>query len=241
MTSYDHPRQSTLGLNRHETSSSGLPVLTPAIRLSLGLGAAAGPIFTVVGLTQALTRKGYEFDHHTLSLLSNGPHGWIQVTNFIVVGLFYLVAASAMAALAGWVKTPDRVTPRLLAIFALGMIAAGVFKPDAALGFPPGTPQGPAEVMTVAGSLHYGLSSLGFLALVAAMLVHSRRAVRTGHVAAAVVPAAIAVAVLAGLGLAMSGSTAPFTTVLFVVAALAAFLWASAVSALVQATHNRAS
>jgi hypothetical protein len=45
-------------------------------------GAVAGPLFIMVGLGQALLRDGFDLGHNTLSLLSNGAFGWVQVLNF---------------------------------------------------------------------------------------------------------------------------------------------------------------
>jgi hypothetical protein len=45
-------------------------------------GAVAGPLFIMVGLGQALLRDGFDLGHNTLSLLSNGNFGWVQVLNF---------------------------------------------------------------------------------------------------------------------------------------------------------------
>ena len=55
----------------------------------LACGAVAGPLFIVVGLTQALTRAGFDPVKHPLSLLSVGDLGWIQITNFVVTGLLF--------------------------------------------------------------------------------------------------------------------------------------------------------
>jgi len=41
----------------------------------LGCGVAAGPIYVVVGLTEAFTREGFDLSRHSLSLLANGERG----------------------------------------------------------------------------------------------------------------------------------------------------------------------
>ena len=46
----------------------------------------------------------------------------------------------------------------LIATFGLGLIIAGIFPPDPAFGFPPGSPAGPAASMSDHASLH----ALGF-------------------------------------------------------------------------------
>jgi Protein of unknown function (DUF998) len=63
-------------------------------RSLLGYGVLAGPFHLVVGLAQARTRDGYELTRHDLSLLANGPDGWIQGANLILTGLIAIAAAA---------------------------------------------------------------------------------------------------------------------------------------------------
>jgi hypothetical membrane protein len=62
-------------------------------RTLLALGAAAGPLYVIVGLAQILTREGFDWTRHALSLMSNGPWGWVQVANFLLSGLLVLAGA----------------------------------------------------------------------------------------------------------------------------------------------------
>src|SRR4051812_41068228 len=59
----------------------------------LGYGMIAGPVYLVTSVIEGLTRPGFDFTHHDWSLLSNGPHGWIHITNLIVVGLMTIAGA----------------------------------------------------------------------------------------------------------------------------------------------------
>ena len=59
----------------------------------LGLGVLAGPLYLVVGIAQALLRDGFVFARHPLSVLANGPGGWIQTANFIITGAMVIAAA----------------------------------------------------------------------------------------------------------------------------------------------------
>ena len=54
------------------------------------LGTAAGPLFITVWLIQALTRDGFDPTRHPMSLLSLGAGGWVQIANFVVVGLLLI-------------------------------------------------------------------------------------------------------------------------------------------------------
>jgi hypothetical membrane protein len=64
------------------------------IRSLLGYGVLAGVCYLVVGLAQARTRDGFDLTGHDLSLLANGPYGWIQSANFIQTGLMVIAAAA---------------------------------------------------------------------------------------------------------------------------------------------------
>ena len=109
-------------------------------RTLLTCGVVAGPLFMIVGLIQSLTIPGFDLTHHYLSMLSSSPDlGWIQISNFVVAGLLTLASAVGIRrALHG--GTLGRVSPVLLALFGIGLAAAGVFVADPALGYPPGTP-----------------------------------------------------------------------------------------------------
>ena len=62
-------------------------------RLLLLCGAIAGPFFIVVLLIQDYTRPGFDPRRDILSLLSLGDWGWVQMTNFILVGVLNLLYA----------------------------------------------------------------------------------------------------------------------------------------------------
>jgi len=66
---------------------------TAVTRSLLGYGVIAGPIYLTAGLIQALTRDGFDLGRHDLSLLANGPLGWIQVANLVITGLMTIAAA----------------------------------------------------------------------------------------------------------------------------------------------------
>src|SRR5262245_41597171 len=109
---------------------------TSVTRSLLGYGVIAGPLYVVISLGQALTRDGFDMTRHAWSLLANGSLGWVQIVNFVLVGAMTIAFAVGLArALPG-----QRWAPRLVGAYGLSLIAAGVFRADPALGFPPGTP-----------------------------------------------------------------------------------------------------
>jgi hypothetical protein len=197
---------------------------------ALTCGAVAGPLFTVAGLAQAATRAGFDPARHQLSLLSNGSLGWVQMLNFIVTGGLFLLGAMGMRATltSGHGRTWG---PRLIGAFGAGMIGAGIFRPDPAFGFPPGTPDAKPDPVSWHGVLHYSIASAALLALIIAAVVFARRFAAARNRGWALGSAAAGAALLAGVAAASSGSASPAGSVWLIASALTAFLWASAVAA----------
>jgi hypothetical protein len=98
---------------------------------------------------------------------------WIQIANFIVTGLLTIAGAAGMrrALQSGRGRTWG---PLLLAVYGLGLIGAGFFSADPALGLPPGTPAD-AHSISWHGLLHFISAGVGFLGLIAACVVFARR------------------------------------------------------------------
>src|SRR5262245_45849770 len=106
-------------------------------RSLLGYGVLAGPFYLAVGLIQAFVRDGFSFARHPLSVLANGPGGWVQTANLAVSALMVLAAVVGITRVAA---AGSRVMRGALVVYALGMIVAAIFRADPMDGFPPGTP-----------------------------------------------------------------------------------------------------
>jgi hypothetical protein len=131
-------------------------------RSLLCCGVAAGPFYLAVGLAQALLRDGFDLARHPLSVLANGPGGWVQTANFALTGLMVLAAA------AGFGRLPGRrplAAAWLLAGFGIAMIVAAVYPADPVDGFPPGTPEGFPTSISTTGLIHFIAGALGFACL----------------------------------------------------------------------------
>jgi hypothetical protein len=201
-----------------------------APRSALACGAAAGPLFATVGLAQAFSRAGFDLRQHTLSLLSNGGLGWIQIANFVVSGVLFVAAATGMRG----VLTSGRAAtwgPRLIAVFGVGTVAAGAFVPDPAYGFPPGSPDGKPASVSWHGALHYTIASLALLALIVACFIFASRFRSLGQRGWAAYSALIGALLVVGVGAVSSGAHNATANVSFVAAALLGFLWVSALAA----------
>lgn len=161
----------TLGAGTAGATSRATSKRTRAL---LACGVVAGPLYIVLGLTQAFTRDAFDLRRHALSLLSNGALGWIQITNLVVTGLLFTACAVGMRrAMRG--GRGGTWGPLLIAIAGLGTFAAGFFLADPADGFPRGTPAGQPAAMSWHSALHFTFAGVAFLCLIVACFVFARR------------------------------------------------------------------
>ena len=145
-------------------------------KLTIGLlacGVVAGPLFTVVGLTQAFTRPGFDLTRHALSLLENGDLGWIQISSFLLTGLLFIACAVGMRRIMRGSRG-GTWGPWLIGILGADLIGAAFFRADPGLGFPPGTPAD-ASTLSLHGLGHLIVGTVSFLSLIAACFVFARR------------------------------------------------------------------
>jgi hypothetical protein len=137
-------------------------------RSLLGWGVLVGPFYLALGVGQGLAREGFDFARHPLSVLANGPGGWVQTANFALSGLMVVAAAVGFARL---LRPWSRAAAWILACYGVALLAAAVFPADPVDGFPPGTPEGfPASISTP-GLLHFVFGAIGFLALASSCVV----------------------------------------------------------------------
>jgi hypothetical membrane protein len=190
----------------------------PAAAL-LTAGALAGPLYVVSGTVQAVLRPGFDIRRHPISVLSTGDLGWIQIATFVLAGALTVAGAVGVhRALSGW-------APRLLALYGLGLIGAGIFRADPVPGFPPGSVGGEVSWH---GMLHLVCGALGFLGFVGACLVVGRHYARQGRRGRAVWSRVTGVVFLAAfVGIAASGGQ-PVLNLAFTAAVLAGWVWLTA-------------
>jgi Protein of unknown function (DUF998) len=201
----------------------------PATRALLACGVVAGPLYVLVSVTEALTRDGFDLARHSWSLLGNGDLGWVHVANLVVTGLLTVAFAVGL----GRVLRPGRGgtwVPRLIGVYGLSLVGAGVFRADPAMGFPPGTPEGAAEV-TWHGILHFVCGGVGFVCLVVACLLVAGRFAAEGRQGWARFSRATGVLFLAGFVAVAAGAGAAWSNVAFTAAVVLAWTWISALAA----------
>jgi Protein of unknown function (DUF998) len=195
-------------------------------RARLLCGVLAGPLFLVVGFAQALTRDGFDLTRHPFSFLSLGDLGWIQISNFVLSGLLFVVAATGFQR----ALRPGRGGtwgPLLIGAMGIGMICGGVFLPDPAYGFPAGTPDGRPDVISWHGNLHGLAFVVAILSWTAACFVFARRFAAVEQRRWAAYSAATGVALV--VPAAFLGTSVG--VVLLYVAATLGWIWTTAVSA----------
>ncbi|MFI6850578.1 DUF998 domain-containing protein [Kitasatospora sp. NPDC050467] len=166
-------------------------------RTLLTAGAAAGPLFLAVGITQGLTREGFDFGRNAISQLALGGLGFIQVASFLVTGV--LTIAGAVGLRRTLRNSPGGTwAPRLVGVFGASFLVSAVFKADPGAGFPVGAPEGRVAELSPHGTVHMIGGSVGFLALCAAFLVLARHFAAAGERTWAVASRLVPVGVLAG-------------------------------------------
>jgi len=202
-------------------------------RVLLLCGVVAGPLYVIVGVIEMLTRPGFDPTRHDLSLMSNGDWGWIHISLLILTGLLTIAGAVGMRRVLRGGRG-GTWGPLLLGIYGLGLIGAGFFTADPALGFPPGTPAD-AHAISWHGLLHFICGVIGFLGLIAACFVFARRFAaqrQRGWVAYSVATGVIYLAAFAGIAVG-SNSVGVITTVVilaFSVAVVLGWAWVSAMA-----------
>lgn len=197
-------------------------------RALLLAGAVAGPLYLVVGLIQAFTRPGFDLRRHDLSLLANGDLGWIQMSNLIVSGLLVIAGAAGIrrCLASGRGRTWG---PLLVGVYGIGLIGAGFFTADPALGFPPGTPAD-AHSVSWHGLLHFVSGGVGFLSLIAGCFVFARRFAAGGERAWAAYSVATGVVFFLAFGGIAAGSGNSWTILGFWIGVVLAWSWITAMA-----------
>lgn len=202
---------------------------TRVTRSLLGYGVIAGPFYIVVALVQGLLRPGFDLLHDDVSLLSNGAWGWVQVVNFLLTGAMVVACALGIQrALNG--GRGGTWAPRLLGLYGVGLLAAGLFAADPMNGFPAGAPLGRPESISWHGLLHVFAAAAGFLGLVAACWVMGSRFAaerRRGWTWFSRLTGVLLLLAFVGVG---SGSSSTAVVLAFWAALILAWGWLAAVS-----------
>jgi hypothetical protein len=146
----------------------------PSTEFLLFCGVVGPPLFVLVLLIEGATRPGYSAWRTDGSYLALSNQGWEQIANFLVCGV--LCIAFAVGLQRSWRTGRASVWgPRLVGLFGVGLLIAGVFVIDPGQGYPPGAPLN-GGLHTVHGWIH-GINGLLLFNVVlpAACFVLARR------------------------------------------------------------------
>lgn len=135
-------------------------------RIATWAGIIAPALFVAVFTIEGWLRPGYEPLKTFVSALSLGPRGWVQIVNFLVFGVLFLVFTRSVAAEFQTGKA-SRGGVTLLTIIALCYLFSGPFVMD-----PTGTPLNQA---TIHGTLHGIFGGIVFLLMPISCFVYLRR------------------------------------------------------------------
>jgi hypothetical protein len=205
------------------------PPPATATRRLLIAGAAAGPLYILIAAGQVLARDGFDVRQHAVSLLANGDRGWVQIANFLLAGV--LTIAGAVGIRRALPPGPGRGwAPRLLGAYGASLLAAGAFVADPAAGFPAGTPAGLPLTLSWHGTAHLLAGGIGFLALIAACLIFTRRFATHSQQRWAAYSATTGVAFFAAFAGIASGAQSAAIHIAFTSAVVAAWAWLTALT-----------
>jgi hypothetical protein len=213
-------------LSNETTSTEGFDRAAAVTRSLLGYGVIAGPVYLVVGLAQAALREGFDLTRHSLSLLANGPWGWVQVLNLIVTGLMVIAAAIGF----GRALRPARAPGALIAVYGVGLVLSGISVADPMEGFPPGTPEGSPDSVSLAGTLHIVAGGIGFLALAAAFVTLGAWFTRRRQAGLARASRISGIVVLVGVAVGAATASSPVGVAALWVAVLTGWAWLAVAS-----------
>jgi len=154
-------------IETHQTQN-----LSRAVRLMLACGVIGPLLFILVFLIEDATRPFYSPWRNMVSSLSLSSQGWVQIVSFLICGALVLCFAVGLRQVlrsgkgAVW-------GPRLLFVFGLSLLIAGIFVTDPGQGYPPGSA---GSAQTLHGTIHGMNAPLAFGSLTAAIVVLARRA-----------------------------------------------------------------
>ena len=210
-------------------ASEPSPGVTKAL---LAGGAAVGPLFVGLSLAQVPFRPGFVLGRMAISMLTLGDLGWIQILNFVVTGLLALACAVGMRRTLRH-RRGRTWGPMLIAVVGLGLIAAGIFHPDAGFGFPPGAPAGLPSTMSASAEIHQLAFFTLFGSMIVCCVVLSRFFAATGRRGWAIY--CVATAVVAPVLIAVGINVKDWVGIFFVLASAVGLGWISVVSARLRA------
>ncbi|EPG72672.1 PF06197 family protein [Leptospira fainei serovar Hurstbridge str. BUT 6] len=122
--------------------------------ISLQMGKVGPALFVIVFTVSGWVRPDYSTVRMPVSALSLGPLGWIQILNFVIVGISFVVFSFALLPVAKG-RSWSRILPVLLFLIGCSLAFSGLFTMDA--------PDIPRTSWTFHGWMHQILGATVFL------------------------------------------------------------------------------
>ncbi|GAA0381041.1 DUF998 domain-containing protein [Paenibacillus motobuensis] len=198
------------------------------IRWLLLAEVVSAPLFYAAAIIQTFTRAGFDIRRHAISTLTLGDAGWIQSANFFMTGLLALCAAIGVRSLLRGHKG-GTWGAFFIGIYGIGMILAGLFRPDPGLGFPIGAPEEMPTSMSTQAAIHSVAFFTAFICLIAASIIFARRFAAIGERGWSTY--CIVSCILAPLLIILGSTIGTWIGVIMGCAGLVAFGWVSALTA----------
>ena len=135
-------------------------------QLAAWAGMIAPALFVAVFTIEGWLRPGYDAFSMYISALALGPRGWIQIVNFIVLGILLLIFAWGIKAEFPTGKAA-RGGPIILIILGILFIISGIFVMDPVETLP--------DQMSVHGLIHGIAGGIVFVSMPIAIFIFLRR------------------------------------------------------------------
>jgi hypothetical protein len=147
-----------------------------SLRLRLWYGLIGAGLFNLIAVVESILRPDYDASQQSVSALSLGQWGWIQMISFNLFGVAIISTVTAWRRiLAG--GRGAKSYPILTLLIGTSLILCGIFKQDPAPGYDPENLALTAPTLT--GLTHLLFAGIGALSSVASLLVMARRFAHT--------------------------------------------------------------
>lgn len=155
------------------------PSLIPvprSLRLRLWYGLIAAGLFHVIAIVEGIQTPGYDASQQSISALSLGRWGWVQISSFILLGTIIISTVTPWRkVLAG--GSGAKAYPVLTFLTGASIICCGLFRQDPAPGYDPENLS--LTVPTLTGLLHLLFAAIGALSSITGLIVMAIRFAKT--------------------------------------------------------------
>jgi hypothetical membrane protein len=138
-------------------------------RLFMIAGAIAPALFLLVATIDGFTKPGYDARRDFVSDLALADHGWVQIANFIVVGLLLVAFACGLRQLFPTGRA-SVFGPLLVGLAGLSLVVCGIFWTD-----PTSYPAGADTTPTTRGAIHNNASNVLIISVIVGCVIFALR------------------------------------------------------------------